>query len=285
MEATEKTAGAMMRPVRAAALAFDAVAPTFDERFGAWASVAAQRRAVRRVLLQTLPPAGCVLELGGGTGEDAAFLAARGYDLLLTDPSPAMVSLAQPKLAPFYGRAEVAAAEEMESFAARYLSAGGELFDGAFSNFAPLNCVVDLGAVARGLARLLKPGAPALLVLFGTSCPGEIVTELLRRRPGQALRRHKRSAVPARLAGREFNVIYHRRRALQRAFQPWFVLERRIGIGIAVPPSAAEPWISAHPRLLNAMENIDRFLSSSFAALGDHVLYHFRRTAAPSTME
>ena len=284
MEATENAVGEMMRPSRAAALAFDAVAPVFDERFGAWASVAAQRRAVRSVLLQTLPPGGCVLELGGGTGEDAAFLASRGYDILLTDPSPAMVSLAQPKLAPFYGRAEIAAAEEMEGFAARYLSAGGEMFDGAFSNFAPLNCVMDLDPVARGLARLLKPNAPALLVLFGTFCPGEIATELMRRRPGQALRRHKRGAVAARLAGREFDVIYHRRKALQRAFQPWFVLERRIGIGIAVPPSAAEPWISAHPRLLNAMETLDRFLSRPLAGMGDHVLYLFRRTAAPLTM-
>jgi len=284
MEATENAVGEMMRPSRAAALAFDAVAPVFDERFGAWASVAAQRRAVRSVLLQTLPPGGCVLELGGGTGEDAAFLASRGYDILLTDPSPAMVSLAQPKLAPFYGRAEIAAAEEMEGFAARYLSAGGEMFDGAFSNFAPLNCVMDLDPVARGLARLLKPNAPALLVLFGTYCPGEIATELMRRRPGQALRRHKRGAVAARLAGREFDVIYHRRKALQRAFQPWFVLERRIGIGIAVPPSAAEPWISAHPRLLNAMETLDRFLSRPLAGMGDHVLYLFRRTAAPLTM-
>jgi SAM-dependent methyltransferase len=270
---------------RAAALAFDAVAPAFDERFGAWASVAAQRRAVRTALLQALPSGGSVLELGGGTGEDAAFLASRGYDLLLTDPSPAMVSLAQPKLAPVYGRAEVAAAEEMEGFAARYLATGGELFDGAFSNFAPLNCVVDLEPVARGLARLLKPGAPALLVLFGTFCPGEMVTELLHGRPGQALRRRRRGAVAAHLAGREFDVVYHRRAALRQAFRPWFVLERRIGIGVAVPPSAAEPWISSHPRLLNAVERLDRFLSPCFADLGDHVLYRFRRTAVSSTME
>lgn len=284
MEATDKTGGAMMRPARAAALAFDAVAPAFDEKFGAWASVAAQRRAVRAVLLETLPPNGRIMELGGGCGEDAAFLAARGYDLLLTDPSPAMVSLARHRLAPIRGRAEIAAAEEMDDFAARYFAAGGELFDGAFSNFAPLNCVLDLKPVARGLARLLKPGSPALLVLFGSSCPGEIVTELLRRRPGQALRRCKRGAVTASLAGKEFEIVYHRRAALQRAFQPWFVLEGRIGIGIAVPPSAAEPWISAHPRLLNAMERLDRFFSRPLAALGDHVLYRFRRTSAPSTM-
>ncbi len=274
-----------MSTPRAAALAFDAVAPTFDERFGAWASVASQRRAVREVMLRTFPPGGRILELGGGTGEDAAFLASHGYDVLLTDPSPAMVSLAQAKLAPLGSRAEVTAAEELDGFASRYLSAGGALFDGVFSNFAPLNCVVDLEAVARGLSMLLKPGAPAFLVLFGTLCPVEIATELLRGRPRQALRRCKRGAVRARLASHEFNIVYHRRAALRRAFRQWFVLEKRIGIGIAVPPSAAEPWISAHPRLLAALENLDHFFSRPLAALGDHVLYQFRRNAAPSTME
>ncbi len=128
----------------------------------------------------------------------------------------------------------------------RHLSAGGALFDGAFSNFAPLNCVVDLEPVARGLARLLKPGAAAMLVLFGTFCPGEMVTEVLRGRPHLALRRLKRGEVPARLAKRDFHVVYHRRAALLRAFAPWFVLEKRLGIGVTVPPSAAEPWISNH---------------------------------------
>jgi SAM-dependent methyltransferase len=157
--------------MRPAVAAFDAIAPIFDERFGAWLSVAAQRRAVRAALLQEFPRGGHILELGGGTGEDASFLAGAGYDVLLTDPSPTMVGLANAKLSLFGARAEVATGEELEDFATRHLSGGGKQFDGAFSNFAPLNCVVDLKPVARGLARLLKPGAPAMLVIFGTFCP------------------------------------------------------------------------------------------------------------------
>jgi hypothetical protein len=61
--------------------------------------------------------------------------------------------------------------------------------------------------------------------------------------------------------------------------RPWFRLVRRIGIGVAVPPSAAEPWISGHPHLLGAMEAIDRVVSRPLAPLGDHVLYHFERIA------
>jgi SAM-dependent methyltransferase len=271
-----------MSTLRPAALAFDAIAPDFDTRFGAWRSVAAQRRAVRAALLSEFPAGGKILELGGGTGEDAAFLAERGFKLLLTDASPAMVSRAQAKLSPFGSRAEVAAAEESENFAYRYLAASEALFDGAFSNFAPLNCVIDLRPVARGLARLLKPGAAAMLVLFGTCCPGEMVTEILRGRPHLALRRFRRAEASARLANQDFRIVYHRRSALVRAFAPWFALEKRIGIGIAVPPSAAEPWISRQPGLLAAMEAFDKQLRRPLTILGDHVIYQFRRTETKS---
>jgi SAM-dependent methyltransferase len=269
----------MTLSLRPSACAFDAIAPEFDQRFGTWRSVAAQRAAVRAALLQVFPAGGHILEVGGGTGEDAAFLATRGFDVLLTDPAPGMVSQAKTKLARFGARAEIVAGEDLEQFATDYLSRGGERFDGAFSNFAPLNCVADLEPVARGLVQLLKPGAALMLVLFGTCCPGEIVTEVLRGRPELALRRFKHGEAQARLARREFAVRYHRRTELERVFAPWFVLERRLGIGVAVPPSAAEPWISKHPRMLSAMAKFDQIFARSMAVFGDHVLYQFRRTS------
>jgi SAM-dependent methyltransferase len=263
-----------------AAAAFDTVAPRFDERFGAWRSVAAQRRAVRRRLLDAFPPGARVLELGGGTGEDAAFLADAGRSVLLTDASPAMVDVARRKLA---GRAaaEVCAAEAMEALAADREAAGAPPFDGAFSNFAALNCVADLRPVARGLARMLRPGAPALLVLFGPLPPGEIVVETLRGRPRSAFRRLARGDVDARLGGRAFTVRYHRPTDVRTAFAPSFRLERTRGIGVFVPPSAAEPTISRFPRVVRALEMIDRIVETPLALLGDHVLYHLVRTDAP----
>jgi len=265
--------------LRPAAFAFDAIAPSFDSRFGAWASVASQRRAVRNLLLQQLPARGSVLELGGGTGEDALFLAERGYRVLLTDASPAMIEIANQKLSPLGSSARLVEGEEVERFAEERSCAGEDLFDGVFSNFAPLNCVQDLGPVARGLGLLLKPGAVAMLVLFGTCCPAEILLETLRGRPQNAFRRFRRGAAPARLAKRNFEIFYHRASDLRRAFQQWFELERKIGIGVAVPPSAAEPWISGHPLLLANMEAFDRIMARPMASFGDHVLYQFRRRA------
>jgi SAM-dependent methyltransferase len=273
-----------VRPLPPAAAAFDTVAPRFDERFGAWASVAAQRRAVRRRLLAAFAPGAHVLELGGGTGEDAAFLADHGRHVHMTDASPAMVEVACRKLA---GRtapcgAEVRAAEEMEALAADLEAVGAPPFDGAFSNFAALNCVADLRPVARGLARLLRGDAPALLVLFGPLPPGEMVVEAVRGRPRAAFRRLARGDVDARLGGCAFTVRYHRPADVRRAFAPWFRLERMRGIGVFVPPSAAEPWISRFPRLVRALEAIDRVVEAPLARLGDHVLYHLVRTDAPA---
>jgi hypothetical protein len=61
-------------------------------------------------------------------------------------------------------------------------------------------------------------------------------------------------------------------------FAPWFKFESRQGIGIFVPPSAAEPWISGHPRLLAILEKLDRVVTRPLAPLGDHILYRFERT-------
>jgi len=270
-------------PLRPAALAFDAIAPQFDSRFGEWQSVAAQRRAVRRALIAAWPKGGRILEVGGGTGEDALWLTHRGFCVTLTDVSPRMVALADIKLRPLGSCAEWAAAEELEDFADRHLARGGEKFEGVYSNFAPLNCVEDLAPVGRGLARLVRPGGSVLLVVFGIASPGEILVECLRGRPHRALRRFRRGAVAARLGGRHFTVTYHRSAALRQAMQPWFILAERRGIGVFVPPSAAEPWISRHPHILALLENLDRLAARPLAALGDHILYRFTRTehAAP----
>jgi SAM-dependent methyltransferase len=250
--------------------AFDAIAAEFDLTFDPWLSVAAQRGAVRERLLAIFPPGSRLLEVGGGTGSDAAWMVEQGRSVLFTDASPAMVEQAARKLGRSVTRA--LAAEDLG-----VLAGEGERFDGAWSNFAGLNCVADLAPVGRALAALVRPGGHAALVLFGCCCPGEVITEAVRGRFRNCLRRFRRRDVPARLRGRPFSVHYHRRRDIERDMAPGFRLVGMRAIGLFVPPSAAEPWISRHPRLLAAMAAVDRRLSRLCAPLGDHVLYLFER--------
>ena len=262
-----------------AAEAFDSIADAFDSRYGHWRSVAAQRSAVRASLMRAFAHGAHVLELGGGTAEDATWLTREGRVVTMTDVSPAMVNVARAKLTPL-GAPEprVVNAGALDREAASLIASKGRLFDGAFSNFAALNCVTDLAPTAHGLARLVRPGGRALLVLFGTASIGEVVVQLIRGEPRAALRRMSRGAVHARLGGRSFDVRYHRRDDLVRAMTPWFRLVATKGIGVFVPPSAAEPWISGWPLLLKGLELADRMTSGVLAPLGDHVLYELERT-------
>jgi ubiquinone/menaquinone biosynthesis C-methylase UbiE len=261
-----------------AAAAFDAIAERFDERYGSWLSVAAQRRAVRENLARVFPAGSRLLEIGGGTGEDALWLSQRGRVVQLTDPSPSMIRIASQKLA---GTGAPSPRVAMAESAGELASELGE-FDGVYSNFAALNCVDDLTTAAVGIARLVRHGGSAMLVLFGTAPVGEWIVELLRGRPRAAIRRSSRANVSARIGGREFTVRYHRREQVIRAFAPYFTLVARRGIGVFVPPSAAEPWISSQPRLLGALERLDAVFAPSLAALGDHVLYELKRTDVAS---
>ena len=259
-----------------AAAAFDAVAERFDARYGAWMSVASQRRAVRAALIEAFAPGAQLLEIGGGTGEDAAWLAGQGRTVLLTDVSPAMVRLATEKLRGLgLPTPRVVPAEGLEAIG----DDAGAPFDGAFSNFAALNCVTDLAPVGRALATLVRPGGRVLIVLFGVCTPGEWMVELMRGNPRAAFRRVSRGSVAARVGGHDFAVRYHRGRDLVRALSPGFRLVGRRGIGVFVPPSAAEPWISRHPRLLRVLERLDGLVARPLALLGDHVLHEFERTA------
>lgn len=255
-----------------AGMAFDAIAEGFDDRFGQWLSVAAQRRAVHEELIRAFPRGSQLLEIGGGTGVDAAWLTARNRSVLLTDVSPAMVRVAARKL----GENAVAtiAAEQLD-----LVNRDGHKFDGAFSNFAALNCVSDLRPIGASLAQLIRPGGRVVLVFFGCCCPAEIVIETARGRFGNTLRRFRRGDVPAKIGENRFSVRYYSRRDVSAALAPWFKATASRAIGLFVPPSAAEPWISAYPRLLAVLEAIDRRLSRTLAPLGDHVLYVFERLA------
>jgi SAM-dependent methyltransferase len=224
-----------------------------------------------------------VLELGAGTGEDARWLAERGRDVLATDVSPAMVRAATHKLGGLGLSAPlVADAASLLSLARERQSRGLAPFDGAFSNFAALNCVDDLHTLGPGLARLVRPGGAVILVLFGSFAAGEVVVQLARGDARAAFRRWSRRPVAARLGGESFTVRYHRAADLAEAMSPWFRMVAKRGIGVFVPPSAAEPWISRHPRLLRVLETLDAVTSRPLARLGDNVLYVLERTDVPS---
>lgn len=257
---------------------FDAVAASYDETFTSSRIGQAQRAAVWRELAKTFHAGDRVLEIGCGTGIDACFLAERGVSVTACDSSSRMIAVAtrrihasgqEQRVRPVLLRAEDTAALPAD-----------EIFDGAFSNFGALNCVEDLGRLGGDLAKLLKPGATALLCWIGPACAWEMAWHLAHGSRDKAFRRLNRNGVVARIADGVFvNVHYPTVRTLAATFAPEFRLESFLGIGVSVPPSYVEPWAQRHPRLLRFFEQSDLLLSQcpGIRSLADHLLLKFRR--------
>jgi hypothetical protein len=154
-------------------------------------------------------------------------------------------------------------------------------FDGAFSNFAGLNCVQDLMRFARDLARLVKPRGQIVLCLFGRFCVWEILWYLAHGQSGKAFRRLRGGGCSASPGGKgtAVHVRYYSVRKLASIFGPEFRLKRWRGVGIAVPPSYVEPLAQRFPAALDYLVSFDRRLGALplVGAVADHVLLTLER--------
>lgn len=256
---------------------FDAVAARYDQTFTSSIIGRAQRGAVWKELTKAFRPGDRVLEIGCGTGVDACYLAERGVRVLACDPSPQMVNVASARVRRHGLHALVHTlvlrAEDVSSLP-------DQPFEGTFSNFGALNCVDDLQVVAKGIAKVLRPGGIALLCWMGPHCLWETFFYLRQGNSRKAFRRFRREAVNARLADEAFiQVHYPSVKALAKAFTPEFRLRSVQGIGVAVPPSYLEPWALRNPRSMNLCERFDSLFGHCplIRSIGDHVLVRLER--------
>jgi len=199
--------------------AFDRHAPTYVATWGADPLARSLRARVLALCMEHLPKSGRVLDLGCGPGLDAAVLAALGFRVLAVDSSPGMIVEASTRAADARC-ADLAALDP--------LFAEGP-FDGALSNFGALNCLADLGGFSRGLTRLLRPGAHAVLVVINRWCPAEDLALLAR---GRRPRRH---VATVDVEGVPVPLTYLSARDVIAAL-PAFDLVHREALGAFVPP-------------------------------------------------
>jgi ubiquinone/menaquinone biosynthesis C-methylase UbiE len=240
---------------------FDRFAQSYDETWTNSRVGRLQRDAVWRNLRSTFRPGEHILDLGCGTGEDALWLMGAGIQVTALDASPGMVETARRRGVD----ARVLRFEQLTHLAGT--------FDGALSNFGPLNCIESPEELRAILARLVRPGGQAALCIMGRFCLWETVAYLIQGRIRKALRRWSGTAASESLGMR---ITYPSVRRLERALSPEFVLREVIGIGIAVPPSFVT-WVPN--RALALLGAIDRAIERLpfFRALSDHRLLIFSR--------
>jgi len=234
---------------------FDRVAARYDAVWTNTAIGRAQRDLVWREMDALFQTGERILDIGCGTGEDAAHFAQRGVTVYATDASPAMVQVAQARGV----AAVVCGAEELAQI--------GGTFDAAISNFGALKCVEDLPAVAGALAALVRPGGSAAICLLGRFCAWETLYYAARLQFDKAFRRWRGNRVPYQGT----MVHYPTASEIHAAFKNDFELQRWTGIGLCVPPS----YIKMPAALVAVLAACDRILARLplLRALADHRLF------------
>jgi ubiquinone/menaquinone biosynthesis C-methylase UbiE len=258
--------------------AFDRLASGYDASFTSTALGACLRAMVWQRVDAAFAGRRRVLEIGCGTGEDAVHLAARGFEVLATDPSTEMLLVAEEKAkrAGYADRIQFRRVP-MERIG---VELAGEAFDAVFSNFGAVNCVPQLDACAADLARLLEPGAPLVWVVMGRDVPWEWLWFLARGEWRTAFRRRRKGGT----AWRGMQISYPTPGALARALRPYFAPVARSALGVVLPPTYASGWLERSPRTLAVLARVERGLQRCppLAALADHYVFEAQRLPACS---
>lgn len=118
------------------------------------------------LLREYLPPEGEVLDAGGGAGRYAVWLAARGYEVTLVDPSEGQRVVARTQVAE-RGLEDSVTIREGDI---RDLAFDGGRFDVTLCLGGPLSHVLDADervTAARELERVTTPGGPVFVSVLG----------------------------------------------------------------------------------------------------------------------
>jgi len=246
---------------------FDQVAHTYDQTFTYTVVGKRQRARVWQYLENILTPEMQILELNGGTGEDAQFLARKNCEVLLTDVSTEMLRVAQEKC----GRSIQVRHLDLTQLEKINLDTK---FDLIFSNFGGLNCLSkqamkELDAFAR---RHLKEAGELIFVIMPQRNMIDALYRKFKNLP--PLKRSASVPIDVNVGEDTFSTYYHNPKDLS-LYLDNFELLHTIPVGFI--PSFLSSFISKNgiaARLLNAFDTLLLSLQV-LSSRADHFLIHY----------
>jgi SAM-dependent methyltransferase len=257
--------------------AFDAVAVEYHRSNAGNPILREMRRRTLDAVRRHVAPGGRLLDLGCGPGTDAQTLIDAGYAVTAIDWSAAMVEQARHRVqrsaAPRRGEVHQLGIDEIARLDA-------EPFDGALSNFGPLNCVADLHAAAGAIAAKLRPGAVLVASVIGRWCPWEVALFTVKRDWRRIAIRFSTAAVPVPLNGNTIWTRYYSPREVERAFGAAGLGRVSVrGLGLLAPPPYMEGLARRHPDLVAALHRVDDRIGGwpGLRHFGDHFLIVLRK--------
>ncbi len=223
-----------------------------------------------------------LIDLGCGTGLDAARMADRGHHVTATDWSSLMVQRTRDR-AEREGLSRRMEALEVGGHELHRLDCAGS-YDGVYSNLGPLNCVPDLSSVSRECARLLKPEGKLVFTVIGRFCPWEMAHFFKRGRWRRAAVRFARNTVPVGMNQHTIWTRYYTPCEFYRSFEDQFTLEHYRGLCVFAPPPYLTSVRERHPRLYERLWRLDRLAAGwpMIRSAGDHFLIILKKRASIS---
>jgi ubiquinone/menaquinone biosynthesis C-methylase UbiE len=255
---------------------FNAVATPYDDWFTNSPTGRLQRDVVWRVL-EGLVPEGAqlnMLELNGGTGEDALWLARRGCRVLLTDASDGMLDVARQKVKGEDVDMDIRVLqfEELDNLPENN-------FDLILSNFGGLNCLSPkaMRDFGRAVAQKLRPGGHFVAVVMGRFCWWETLYFVLKGRFKSAFRRLGNGPLPVHLdENTRVDTWYYAARSFH-IFFPKLQQTQLQAVGFWLPPSYLDPFFRRFPKTLNMLNRLEKFSRRPlFSGGADHFVVVLR---------
>lgn len=254
--------------------AFSRKALIYDEFGRDHANLARMRLKVYLSVIESLRPGASILELNAGTGTDAVFFARHGFHVHATDIAPGMIEQIAHKIAQHDLRDRLSV--QRCSFTELGQIERGP-FDCVFSNFGGLNCIADLGVVARGLPRFLHPGGILIWVVMPPVCLWDF-TALLKGDLRTTKRRWSRDGTLANVEGVRFMTYYFTPRQVADSLGRDFQVVRVQGLAVLTPPADRKGFAGRYPRLYRLLASLDDKIANHvpFSGWGDFFIITLR---------
>jgi len=243
--------------------AFDKYASQYDQHFTYSLIGKEQRKRVYRHLISDIKNSNSVLEVNCGTGEDAIWLAKQNKQIIATDISSEMISIAKKK--------DTENKIDFQTLNAIHINSISDTFDVIFSNFGGLNCLNEdeLKLFFNAAHLKLNKTGIMILVFISSNCIWEKWYFKLK---GKFFRRKHKSAVDTTINNESFSTYYYSPDDIAVYTMNDFKIIKLKPIGLFIPPSYMESKMKKYSLLFKMLVKLEGLFGniSRLANKADH---------------